>query len=259
MSRNDPRILAGSAIVTGAGSGLGRALSLRLTQKGMTVLGLGRRSAALSVIAEEAGRAFVAVPTDVSDFDALRSAFATLKDHPPLTLLINCAAIYPHRDFLDETPESFMNTMAINFGGTLAATRLALDHFIETGFGRILNVATFADLTPLPTASAYSTSKGANRILTRALVADLSDRFPNIVISDWMPGMLATEMGLPNGLSPERSAIWGTELALWHATSLNGATFEQDREILPARGIKSRLKDGLALRRTKPRSLNDTS
>ena len=258
MSRNDPRLLAGTAIVTGAGSGLGRALSIRLTQKGMTVLGLGRRSDALAKTAKEVGGAFVALPTDVSDFNALRLAFATLQKHPPLTLLINCAATYPQRDFLDETPESFMKTMAVNFGGTLAATRLALDHFVETGFGRILNVATFADLKPLPTASAYSTSKGANRILTRALLADLADRFPNIVISDWMPGMLATEMGIPNGLSPEQSAIWGAELALWHSPSLNGATFEQDREILPPRGLKSRLKDRLFLRQTKPRKLIET-
>lgn len=255
MSRNDPRLLAGTALITGAGSGLGRALACRLTGRGMKVLGLGRRADALDETAKQAGGAFIPVATDISDVDDLRAAFDQLNGKPPLTLLINNAATYPHRDILDETPESFMATMATNFGGTLAATRLALDHFAKTGFGRILNVATFADLNPLPTAAAYSTSKGANRILTRALVADLGDRFPDITITDWMPGMLATDMGIPDGLPPAQSAIWGAELALWHDRALNGATFEQNREILAPQGLKSRLKNALLLRRRKARTL----
>lgn len=88
-------------------------------------------------------------------------------------------------------------------------------------------------------------SKGAARILTRALVADLADRFPDIVISDWMPGMLATRMGIPDGIAPEQSATWGAELALWHDPALTGTTFEQAVEIPPPRGLKARIKDRL--------------
>ena len=255
MPRNDPRLRVGLALVTGAGSGLGRALAIELAGRGLPVAGLGRRADALAETARLAGPDFHALPCDIADFDALRAAFAKADAIAPLTLLINNAALYPHRDFLDETPESFMATMQVNFGGTLAATRLALDRFVPTGFGRILNVATFADLHPLPTAAAYSTSKGAARILTRALTADLADRFPDIVITDWMPGMLATTMGIPDGLPPEVSAKWGAELALWHDPALTGATFEQDREILPPQGLKSKLKDALLLRRRTPRAL----
>ena len=255
MPRNDPRLRVGLALVTGAGSGLGRALAIELAGRGLPVAGLGRRADALAETARLAGPDFHAFPCDIADFDALRAAFAKADAIAPLTLLINNAALYPHRDFLDETPESFMATMQVNFGGTLAATRLALDRFVPTGFGRILNVATFADLHPLPTAAAYSTSKGAARTLTRALTADLADRFPDIVITDWMPGMLATTMGIPDGLPPEVSAKWGAELALWHDPALTGATFEQDREILPPQGLKSKLKDALLLRRRTPRAL----
>lgn len=258
MPRNDPRILSGLAIVTGAGSGLGQALARDLTRRGMQVVGLGRRVDALAETAALAGPGFHAIACDVGNFDGLREAFAKADAIAPLTLLINNAATYPHRDILDETPESFMATMQVNFGGTLAASRFALQRFCETGFGRILNVATFADLAPLPTASAYSTSKGAARILTRALVADLADRFPDIVITDWMPGMLATSMGLPDGLPPAQSAKWGAKLALWHDPSLTGATFEQNREILPLQGLKTRLKNMLLLRRSKPRQLDSS-
>lgn len=254
MSQNDPRLLSGLALITGAGSGLGRALSIELAAK-MPVAGLGRRAGALAETAALAGPNFHAFPCDIADFAALRAAVSQTRDIAPLTLLINNAALYPHRDILEETPESFMETMQVNFGGTLAATRLALDTFAETGFGRILNVATFADIAPLPTAAAYSTSKGAARILTRTLVADLADRFPDIVITDWMPGMLATDMGLPEGLPPQISAKWGVALALWHDPSLTGATFEQDSEILPPKGLKSRLKNALLLRRRRPRKI----
>ncbi|EDM32566.1 probable short chain dehydrogenase [Roseovarius sp. TM1035] len=238
------------AVVTGAGGGLGRALALELAARGQRVVALGRapEGGAETAAMDPSGR-ITPLIADVADPQALRAAFAQITQIAPVTLLINNAAIYPRRDFLDETPESFAQTMAINLGGTVASTRLALDSMVETGFGRILNVSTFADLWPLPASSAYAVSKGAGRILTRALVADLADRFPGIVLTDWMPGMLATRMGVPHGLDPAQAARWGAALALWYDPTLNGAVFEQDREILPPRGLKGRIKDALLLRR----------
>ncbi|AWZ18917.1 Hypothetical protein RAK1035_0206 [Roseovarius sp. AK1035] len=244
------RLSDGMAVVTGAGGGLGRALALELAARGQRVVALGRapEGGAETAAMDPSGR-ITPLIADVADPQALRAAFAQITQIAPVTLLINNAAIYPRRDFLDETPESFAQTMAINLGGTVASTRLALDSMVETGFGRILNVSTFADLWPLPASSAYAVSKGAGRILTRALVADLADRFPGIVLTDWMPGMLATRMGVPHGLDPAQAARWGAALALWYDPTLNGAVFEQDREILPPRGLKGRIKDALLLRR----------
>ncbi|MCP4820977.1 MAG: oxidoreductase, partial [Shimia sp.] len=71
----------------------------------------------------------------------------------------------------------------------------------------------------------------------------------------WMPGMLNTEMGLPDGLDPAVAAKWGAALALNGDRSLNGTVWEMDREVLPARGIKGRVKDALLLRRRKARQL----
>jgi short-subunit dehydrogenase len=137
----------------------------------------------------------------------------------------------------------------------VACSHAALTDMTRRGRGRILNVATFADLHPLAAASAYSVSKGAARILTRALLADVGDRFPGIVISDWLPGMLATDMGIPDGLSPRTAAAWGARLALMADPALSGSIFEMDREVLPPRGLKGRLKDMLLLRRRRPRRL----
>ncbi len=235
----------GLAVVTGAGAGLGRALSVELCGRGLSVAGLGRSADSLAETASLAGPRFSAHVCDVSDARAVDETFAALG---PVALLVNNAATYPRRDFLDETGASFMATVATNLGGVVHCSRAALASMVETGRGRILNVATFADLAPLPASAAYSTSKGAARILTRALVADLADRFPGIVITDWMPGMLATKMGVSEGLAPEKAARWGASLALWHDPGLNGATFEMDREILPVQGLKRRLANLLLLR-----------
>jgi len=246
----------GIAVVTGAGSGLGRALVIELASRGFTVVGVGRRSAALEETRALAGGSVHVAPLDVAKFDDVIAEFARIEDtFGPVALLINNAAIYPHRDILDETPESFMHSVNVNLGGTLACSHAALKGMVTRGQGRILNVATYADIAPLPASAAYSVSKGAARILTRALVADLADRFPDIVIGDWMPGMLRTGMGIPGGLPPQVSAKWGVELALMRDPGLTGTTFEQNREVLPPQGLKSKVKSLVLMRRRRPRTI----
>ncbi|KMK65653.1 SDR family oxidoreductase [Puniceibacterium sp. IMCC21224] len=256
MTRLTP--VDGIAVVTGAGSGLGRALALELAGQGLTVVGFGRRLAALEETQVKAGGRFHSRALDVSAPDAVAQSFAAIEaELGPVALLINCAAVYPHRDFLDETPQSFMASVGVNLGGMVNCTHAALQGMVARGRGRIVNVATFADIAPLPTASAYAVSKGAARVFTRALVADLGDRFPGIVIGDWMPGMLRTEMGIPDGIDPKIAAHWGAELALRLDPDLNGAVFEQAIELLPPRGIKARVRDRLLMRKVaQPRRLD---
>jgi NAD(P)-dependent dehydrogenase (short-subunit alcohol dehydrogenase family) len=243
----------GVAIVTGASAGLGRAIAVELCRREFQVLGLGRNQEALEdtrLICK--GGEFRPQVLDVSNAQAVNEAFAQLG---PIALLINNAAVYPRRDFLEETPQSFMESLNINLGGVVNCSQAALRDMTSRGVGRILNVATFADLNPLPASSAYSVSKGAARILTRAMIADLADRFPDIVIGDWMPGMLQTRMGIPDGTPPELSAKWGVALALNRAPDMMGAVFEEDSEILPPRGMKGKVKDLILLRRRKPRRI----
>ncbi len=251
----DHRLLDGITVVTGASGGLGRALSRALGARGATVAALARRGDALKDTCADHPQLHPFV-CDVSDPAAVRTVFDQIAQLGPVRGLVNNAAIYPRRDVLDETGESFAETVAVNLGGTFNATRAALDPMVAAGFGRILNVATFADIAPIPLSAGYSVSKGAARVLTRALIADLGDRFPDIVIGDWMPGMLSTGMGVPDGVPPEVSAEWGATLALAHDRSLTGTTFEMATELLPGRGIKGRVKDMVLMRRrAKPRSL----
>ena len=244
------RLLQGVAVVTGATQGLGKALALELAGLGVTVAAIGRDEAGLRRVAAEApGGRVHPVVLDVGEIGAVPQAFAGIaRDLGPVTLLINNAAVYPRRDFLEEDPPDFMATVAINLGGVVACSHAALMGMVQTGFGRILNVSTFADVLPVPASAGYSASKGAGRVLTRALVADIGDRFPDIVISEWMPGILATRMGKPEGLPALDAAAWGARLALWHDRSLNGRTFVLDRELLEPRSLKRRMLDKLRRR-----------
>jgi NAD(P)-dependent dehydrogenase (short-subunit alcohol dehydrogenase family) len=247
----------GVAVVTGAGTGLGRELAIELVRRGWQVAGFGRRQEMLAETATRAGNLFVPMPLDVGDADAVRSRFNEIsRSFGLVSLLINNAAVYPRADFLDDSPQDFMRTVTTNLGGMVACSHAALGHMIERGSGRILNVSTFADLAPLPASAAYSVSKGAARIFTRALVADICDRFPDIVINDWIPGALATEMGIPNGLDPLMAARWGVSLATWHDRTLTGTVWAGFLEQLPIRSLKSRLRDALLMRSPIPRSVN---
>lgn len=243
------------AVVTGAGRGLGRALSVEFVRRGVAVAGIGRNAADLDATGALAGAGFHPVVADIADPAAVRAAFDRIAVLGTVGILVNNAALYPRRDILDETTESFMAVVAANLGGTLACTLAALGPMVAAGQGRILNVATFADVAPLSGSAAYAVSKGAARILTRALLADLGDRFPRIVINDWMPGMLATRMGIDAGLAPETAARWGVELALRDDPTLSGTTWEMDREILPSRSLKRRLFDRITGGAPKPRRL----
>ncbi|EBA05074.1 YdfG [Rhodobacteraceae bacterium HTCC2150] len=244
------------AVVTGAGSGLGRALALELVQRNVKVIGFGRRQDTLQGTAQKGGEGFVPMVVDVSDYNAVNAAFDQIEiSQGPVDILINNAAVYPQLDILEETAQSLMQTVNINLGGTIACSRAALTGMVKRGHGRIIDVASFADIAPIPTSAAYSISKGAQRIFSRALHADLADRFPNIVLSTWLPGMLATDMGLGNGLDPKTAAKWGASLALLTDRSLNGVVFERDTEMLPHLSFKRRMVNRLLGKRAKPRRL----
>lgn len=242
MTDTSDRIREGIAVVTGAGAGLGRELSRRLVAEGVRVAGIGRNPDPLSDLAAELGDAFMPVTADVADPEAVAYAFKDIETAAGIpTILINNAAVYPRRDLLDETPESFMQSVNINLGGVFYCCHAVLPGMVERGYGRIVNLSTFAHIAPAPTAAAYSVTKGAAQTLTKSLVADLSDRFPDIVINDWIPGALKTRMGIPDGIEPADATKWGARLALWHDPMLTGRLFDRDIEFLEPISLKRKI------------------
>jgi NAD(P)-dependent dehydrogenase (short-subunit alcohol dehydrogenase family) len=228
----------GVAVVTGAGGELGRALTAALAMRGLAVAGIAAGPF------EPLHDGVLPVIADVRDPAAVATAFETIRTQLGApSILVNGAEVYPHRDILEETPLSFMDTVQLNLGGAFNCCHAVLPNMVATGRGRIINVVTFADVMPAPLAAGYSVSKGALRILTRALVSDLGDRFPGIVINDWVPGTHTPRRGIPDGVDPQRAAEWGANLALMADRAINGLLFLQDREHVLHRSLKGLVKD----------------
>jgi NAD(P)-dependent dehydrogenase (short-subunit alcohol dehydrogenase family) len=226
------------AVVTGASSQLGRALTVALARRGVAVAGVARSPF------EPGHPGILPLVADVRDPGAVTAAFETIREQLGVpTILINGAEVYPHRDILEETPQSFLDTVLTNLGGAFNCCHAVLPLMVVAGRGRIINIVTFADIRPAPLAAGYSVSKGALRILTKSLVADLGDRFPGIVINDWVPGTHKPRKGVPDGVDPMLAAEWGANLALLHDREINGLVFLQDREHMQPRSFKGRVKD----------------
>jgi NAD(P)-dependent dehydrogenase (short-subunit alcohol dehydrogenase family) len=226
------------AVVSGASRGLGRALTVALARRGVAVAGIARSPF------QADSDAILTVTADVGDPGSVARAFDEIRARLGApTIMINNAEVYTPRDILDETPRSFMATVEINLGGAFNCCHAVLPDMVACGRGRIINVATFADIRPVPLSAGYSVSKGALRILTRSLVADLGDRFPGIVINDWVPGLLNTHIGVTDGIEPIVAAEWGASLALLHDAAINGLVFEQNREHRQPRSLKRKVRD----------------
>jgi NAD(P)-dependent dehydrogenase (short-subunit alcohol dehydrogenase family) len=232
------------AVITEASWGIGQALAEALARQGVVVAGLSHKAYVPGVAGILPVIADVRDPADVTRaFDEIRTRLG----HP--TILINNSETYPDRDILDETPDSFMDTVRLNLGGAFNCCHAVLPDMVARGSGRIINVVTFADVHPAPLAAGYSVSKGALRILTRALVADLGDRFPGIVINDWVPGTHTPRKGIPDGVDPVVAGEWGAKLALMKSPEINGMVFLQNREHALPKSLKGRVKDRILGRR----------
>lgn len=237
-------IIAEVAVITEASWGIGQAMAMALARKGVAVAGLARQ------MFQPESPGILPVVADVRDPKDVARAFADIRvqlGRP--TILINNSETYPDRDILDETPDSFMDTVRLNLGGAFNCCHAALPDMVAAGRGRIINVVTFADVQPAPLAAGYSVSKGALRILTRALVADLGDRFPGIVINDWVPGTHQPRKGIPDGVDPRVAGEWGARLALMKSPDINGLVFLRDREHALPRSFNGRVKDRMLGRR----------
>ncbi|MCK0093979.1 SDR family oxidoreductase [Yoonia sp. F2084L] len=253
MLSNSKKSAGGVIVVTGAGKGLGKALCLKLTQQGHRVAAFSRAASSIDDMTQSLpDDQFLAVTVDVVDPAAVAAGFDDVRQKMgPVSALINNAAVYPRRDILDETYESFMHTVAVNLGGMVACTQEALKDMVAAGEGRIINVTSYAGCAPAPASAAYSVSKGATRIFTNALLADLGDRFPKIVINEWLPGQLNTDMGIPDGIAPAQAASWGAKLIEMKDPAVAGLVFDRDRSVPPPAGFKRRVLNRLLRRQAR--------
>ena len=187
------------AIVTGAGSGIGKAVSIALLKAGYAVVLAGRRAQALEQAAGEAGadssRA-LAVPTDVTDPESVSALFARTKDaFGRLDVLFNNAGINVPGASIDEvTLEQWRSVVDVNLTGVFLCTRQAfalMRHQTPRG-GRIINNGSISAYVPRPNSAPYTATKHAITGLTRS--TSLDGRKYDIACGQIDIGNAATEM-----------------------------------------------------------------
>lgn len=208
-------------LITGAGSGLGKALAVAAGQVGAKVICAGRRKDKIQQTADEvnkAGGTGTSVEMDVTDLKSLEKGLKMAEKVGPIDVLINNAGIITGMKAVQDLPvEEWDKIMATNIRGPYLLIRAILPGMIQRGFGRILNIS--APIKHLPKASAYCASKCALDSLTKAVGYELKG--VDVIINAVEPPFLDTEMH-KGGKKPEEVVAQILELVALEAGSQSG-------------------------------------
>jgi NAD(P)-dependent dehydrogenase (short-subunit alcohol dehydrogenase family) len=239
------------SIVTGAGSGIGRAIALEFAKHGSKVVCCGRRIELLNDTVdkiEHAGGKSIAIQADVTSIvDVERLMQVTLDKFNKLDVLINNAGSFNAFGALWEVdPEMWWNDVTVNLRGSMQTMQAALKIMIPQNNGIIINMSGGGAITPLPGGSGYGASKAALLRLTESLARELEIINSHILVVAMGPGLVHTEMtqlqvdseaarrwipstaeNLANGNSrpPEDCARDIVKLLHWINPSFNGKLF----------------------------------
>jgi len=182
------------ALVTGAGRGLGRAISLALAHAGADVaLGLRDVNAHGGLVAqiEAMGRRALPLQMDMARLDQIRKAVDdTVRHFGRLDILVNNAGISPENPAENVREEDFDATLAVNLKGTFFASQTAAGIMIRQNYGRIINMSSQAGFVALPTESVYCMTKAALAHLTKCLAVEWGKH--NITVNAVAPTFIRT-------------------------------------------------------------------
>jgi NAD(P)-dependent dehydrogenase (short-subunit alcohol dehydrogenase family) len=184
------------AIVTGAGSGIGRAAAELLARQGCSVGVLDvRRDAAddVATAIEAAGGIAIALSADVADREQVSAALTRVTDEfGALHVLYNNAGVSSTGSVTVGTDSDWDRVMEVNAKGTFVTSAVAVPHIVSSGGGSIVNQASVAALVGVPDFAAYCAAKGAVLSLTRSMAIDLAS--VNIRVNVICPGTIFTPL-----------------------------------------------------------------
>ncbi len=182
-----------TALVTGAGRGIGRACALALAEAGADVVVAARTMSQVEDVAEQIramGRQAEPVACDVMDLDKLSELVAVATDSfGGLDILVNNAGGSAPKPFLSTSTRSFEKAFSFNVTTAFELTRCAVPAMLERGGGSVVNISSAAGRVPDRGFVAYGTAKAALSYMTREIAADLS---PKIRVNAIAVGSVAT-------------------------------------------------------------------
>ena len=187
------------ALVTGAGSGIGRAVALALAREGCRVVLAGRREEPLARVAEEVrgwGRRAFPVVCDVGSREAVDALRESAGRAGVVQILVNSAGIAPAASILEMEDALLEEVLRVNFLGTYYCCKRFLEPMMETGWGRIINIASTTARTAYPNTAAYTASKHAVLGLTKVMALETARK--GITVNAICPGYVDTELTREN-------------------------------------------------------------
>ena len=208
------------AVVTGAGSGIGRSFAMELARRGGTVvyadIHLETAQETVNLIQSLTSSNAYAVQCDVGlkeDVKALAEQAEQLLGHP-VTLLINNAGVGLGGKFDEVSLEDWQWCMHVNLWGVIHGCHYFVPQFKQQGFGAIINVASAAGFTAAPEMTAYNVTKASVLALSETLSAEL--RSANIRINVLCPTLVPTNI-MKNGRLPKSYSGLADQLLMNHA------------------------------------------
>ena len=192
-----------TALITGAGRGIGRATALAFAKEGINLGLLGRSIENLEAVASELQSYGVKVSlatADVSNMESVNAAVEKIRGElGPIEILVNNAGISKFGKFLEVGPEDWAKIIQVNVMGVYYVTRAVLPDMIEKNAGDIINISSTAGQKGAPVTSAYSASKAAVIALSESLMLEV--RKQNIRVVTLTPSTVATDMAVELNLT----------------------------------------------------------
>jgi len=196
------------ALITGASKGLGKAMSLALSQAGATIALVSRDETKLQAVKQEieasGGKAELFVADVKAEQEVERLEADVSKRLGKVQILVNNAGVNLRKNLIDFSLSEWQSVMDTNLTSVFLMCRKFVPHMRGTGYGRILNMTSIMSHVSLPQRSAYSASKAALLGLIRALALELAP--DGITVNGISPGPFGTEMNQSLMQDPEANA-----------------------------------------------------
>lgn len=197
------------AIITGAGSGMGREDALLFAREGAKVVVTDINEASLQAVVKEieaiGGQVTACIHNVVSEEQWISVTEATMKAYGKIDILVNNAGISLATGLLDTTMEQWNKVIDINLTSTFLGMKHVIPHMQAGGGGSIVNISSIAGLTGSSGAGAYTASKGGVRMLSKAAAVDFGK--DHIRVNSVHPGFIETPMSA-DFVNDERMLQW---------------------------------------------------
>lgn len=195
----------GTALITGASSGIGAVYADRLARRGYNLILVARNRDRLNAlanrIANETGRIIEVLDADLNDRASLAKVETKLKEDASITLLVNNAGIGTHTALLDSDVDQMTRMIELNVTAPTRLTYAAVPGFVARGTGAIINISSIVSLAPEILNGVYGGSKAFVTALSQSLHRELADR--GVRIQAVLPGATATDFWAIGGLPVE--------------------------------------------------------